>query len=106
MPGSASEITLRFLAAPTDAGHLGNVDGGRVLEWIDKAGYACAVGWSGTYSVTAYVGNVRFSQPVRVGHLVQATARLVNTGRSSMQVLSPWNQVQSRTGSCPRQPNA
>jgi acyl-CoA hydrolase len=87
MPGSASEITLRFLAAPTDAGHLGNVDGGRVLEWIDKAGYACAVGWSGTYSVTAYVGNVRFSQPVRVGHLVQATARLVNTGRSSMQVL-------------------
>ena len=95
-----------LLAPPTDAGHLGNVDGGRVLEWIDKAGYACAVGWSGTYSVTAYVGNVRFSQPVRVGHLVQATARLVNTGRSSMQVLSPWNQVQSRTGSCPRQPNA
>jgi acyl-CoA hydrolase len=87
MPGSASEITLRFLAAPTDAGRLGNVDGGRVLERIDKAGYACAVGWSGTYSVTAYVGNVRFSQPVRVGHLVQATARLVNTGRSSMQVL-------------------
>lgn len=80
-------VTLRFLAAPTDAGYSGNVGGGRVLEWIDKAGYACAVGWSGTYSVTAYAGNVRFSRPVHVGHLVEATARLVHTGRSSMHIL-------------------
>lgn len=80
-------ITLRFLAAPMDAGYSGNVSGGRVLEWIDKAGYACAVGWSGTYSVTAYVGDVRFTQPVQVGHLVEATARLIHTGRSSMNVV-------------------
>jgi acyl-CoA hydrolase len=40
----SSEITLRFLAAPTDAGYSGTVSGGRVLEWIDKAGNACAVG--------------------------------------------------------------
>ena len=54
MPPAAREITLRFLAAPTDAGYSGNVGGGRVLEWIDKARYACAVGWAGTYSVTAW----------------------------------------------------
>ena len=64
MPRGAREITLRFLAAPTDAGYSGTVGGGRVLEWIDKAGYAAAAGWSGTYSVTAYVGNVRFTRPV------------------------------------------
>jgi acyl-CoA hydrolase len=87
VPTAAREITLRFLAAPTDAGYSGNVSGGRVLEWIDKAGYACAVGWAGTYSVTAYVGNVRFSRPVRVGDLVEATARLVYTGRSSMHIM-------------------
>lgn len=48
-------ITLRFLAAPTDVLSAGSqgVHGGRVLEWIDKAAYACAVGWSGTYCVTA-----------------------------------------------------
>jgi hypothetical protein len=46
--------------------------------------YACAVvGWAGTHSVTAYVGNVRFSRPVRVGDLVEDTAKLVYTGRSS-----------------------
>lgn len=87
MPTGDREITLRFLAAPTDAGYTGNVSGGSVLEWIDKAGYACVVGWSGRYSVTAYVGDVRFSTPVRVGDLVEVTGRLIHTGRSSMQVL-------------------
>ncbi|WP_270888194.1 acyl-CoA thioesterase [Pedococcus sp. 5OH_020] len=80
-------VTLRFLAAPTDAGYSGSVSAGRVLEWIDKAGYAAAVGWGGTYCVTAYVGNVRFARPVVVGHLVEATASLVHTGRSSMHIL-------------------
>lgn len=40
-------ITLRFLAATTDviiAGSAG-VHGGRVLEWIDNAAYACAAAW-------------------------------------------------------------
>ena len=86
MPRRAREITLRFLAAPTDAGYSGTVGGGRVLEWIDKAGYAAAAGWSGTYSVTAYVGNVRFSRPVEVGDLVEATARVVHTGTTSMHI--------------------
>lgn len=80
------EVTLRFLAAPTDAGHSGSVSAGRVLEWIDKAGYAEAAGWSGRYCVTAYVGNVRFTRPVEVGDLVEATARVVRTGRSSMDI--------------------
>ena len=46
--GPSPLVTLRFLASPTDvlyAGGMG-VHGGRVLEWIDKAAYACAVGWS------------------------------------------------------------
>jgi len=81
------EQTLRFLAAPTDAGYSGSVSGGRVLEWIDRAGFACAAGWSRTYCVTAYVGNVHFTRPVAVGDLVEATARLVYTGRSSMHIL-------------------
>jgi 4-hydroxybenzoyl-CoA thioesterase len=80
------EQTLRFLAAPTDAGYSGSVGGGRVLEWIDKAGFAAAVGWSGRYCVTAYVGNVHFTRPVAVGDLVEVTGRLIYTGRSSMHV--------------------
>jgi len=95
---AARLVTLRFLAAPTDAGYSGNVSAGRVLEWIDKAGYAAAVGWGGTYCVTAYVGNVRFTRPVAVGHLVEATARLVHTGRSSMHILVSVSSGDPRQG--------
>ena len=81
-------ITLRFLASPQDSAVGGTtVAAGRVLEWIDKAGYACAVGWSGSYCVTAYVGNVHFTAPIRAGELVEAHASIIHTGRTSMQVL-------------------
>ncbi len=79
-------VTLRFLAAPTDRGYSGGVGAGRVLEWIDKAGYALAAAWSGKYCVTAYVGNVQFRRPVLVGDLVEVTARIIHTGRSSMHI--------------------
>ena len=85
--GTHRAITLRFLAAPSDAGQSGSVPAGKVLEWIDKAGYAAAARWSGTYSVTAYVGNVRFTRPVEVGHLVEVCATVVRTGRTSMDVM-------------------
>jgi 4-hydroxybenzoyl-CoA thioesterase len=98
MTRGAREITLRFLAAPTDAGYSGTVGGGRVLEWIDKAGYAAAAGWSGTYSVTAYVGNVRFTRPVEVGDLVEATARVIHTGTTSMHILVTVSAGNPREG--------
>ena len=91
------EQTLRFLAAPTDAGYSGSVSGGRVMEWIDRAGYACAAGWSRRYCVTVYVGNVRFTRPVAVGDLVEATARLVHTGRTSMHILVTVRSGSPRT---------
>jgi acyl-CoA hydrolase len=81
-------ITLRFLALPTDVTASGaSVAAGRVLEWIDRAGYACAVGWSASYCVTAYVGNVMFTHPIHSGELVEVHARIVYTGRTSMHVL-------------------
>jgi acyl-CoA hydrolase len=81
------DVTLRFLAAPTDAGLAEGVGAGRVLEWIDKAAYACATNWAGTYCVTAYVGDVRFARRIPVGDIVEARARIVHTGRSSMHVV-------------------
>jgi len=88
MTTGSREITLRFMAAPTDVAAIGGtaIAGGRVLEWIDKAAYACAVGWSGGYCVTAYVGNVNFARPIDSGDVVEVLARLVHTGRSSMHI--------------------
>lgn len=81
-------LTLRFMSVPGDSsGHADRVAAGSVLEWIDKAGYACAVGWAGTYAVTAYVGNVHYSRPIHLGSLIAVHARIIHTGRTSMHVL-------------------
>jgi 4-hydroxybenzoyl-CoA thioesterase len=85
--GDQDRITLRFLAEPADAGADGRtVQAGSVLEWIDKTGYACAVGWAANRCVTAYVGNVNFARSVEVGQLVEASARVIHTGRTSIHV--------------------
>src|SRR5213595_2385770 len=82
----SNSVTLRFLAAPTDLGHSGSVDAGTVLEWVDKAAYAAAVGWAKSYCVTAYVGNIHFTDPVNIGDMVEVEATIVYTGRSSMHI--------------------
>lgn len=93
-------ITLRFLAAPTDVLSAGSqgVHGGRVLEWIDKAAYACAVGWSGTYCVTAYVGHIHFTRPIPSGHMVEVRSRIVYTGRSTMHIVNEVLSADPRDG--------
>mgnify|MGYP003576023291 CR=1 FL=1 len=84
MPGQQRDLTLRFLAEPTDVNYGGKVHGGIVMKWIDQAGYAAAVGWSGRYSVTVAVGGIRFVAPVRISDLVAVSAKLIHTGNSSM----------------------
>lgn len=99
-PPKSPRITLRFLAAPTDVIHTGTggVSGGRVLEWIDKAAYACAVQWSGTYCVTAYVGHIHFTRPIPSGHLVEVRSRIAMTGRSSMHIVNEVYSADPREG--------
>lgn len=81
------EVTMRFLAEPTDINFGGKVHGGAVMKWIDQAGYACAVGWSGQYCVTVYVGGIRFYKPVHIGNMVEVHAKVAYTGRTSMHVV-------------------
>ena len=81
------EIIHRFCVKPADAGIVGSVDGGKLLEWIDKAAYAVAAQWSGRDCVTAYVGSMHLDRPISVGELVELHASVVYTGRSSMHIL-------------------
>lgn len=65
------DITLRFLAEPSDVNFGGKVHGGAVMKWIDLA---------------AYAGGIRFVAPIHVGHLVEVNAKIIYTGKSSMHV--------------------
>lgn len=86
MSGQQRELELRFLAEPTDVNFGGKVHGGEVMKWIDQAGYACAVGWSGLYCVTVAVGGIQFVAPILIGDLVKVRCQLVHTGTSSMHL--------------------
>lgn len=87
MANRPSNITLRFLAEPMDVNFGGNVHGGTVMKWIDQAAYTCATAWSREYCVTVYVGGIRFLKPIRIGHLVEANAKVIYTGKSSLHIM-------------------
>lgn len=93
-------VTLRFMAAPTDVlfADSHGISGGRVLEWIDKAAYACATQWCGTYCVTAYVGHIHFTRPIPSGHIVEVRSRIAMTGRTSMHIINEVFSADPREG--------
>ncbi len=98
MPARQREITLQFLSEPTDVNFGGKVHGGAVMKWIDQAGYTCAVGWSGQYCVTVYVGGIRFTNPIPIGSLVQVRARIIYTGTTSMYIAVDVSAGDPKTG--------
>lgn len=79
-------LFFQFISEPQDINFGGKVHGGAVMNWIDRAAYACASNWSESYCVTVYVGGIRFYKPVAIGDLVRAEARVIYTGRTSMHI--------------------
>jgi len=98
MPDRQREVTLRFLAEPSDVNLYGNVHGGSVMKWIDQAGYACSVGWSGKFCVTVFVSGIRFYCPIRIGHIVEVRGRLIYTGRTSIHIAVEVRAADPRVG--------
>ncbi|MHC1480342.1 acyl-CoA thioesterase [Frateuria aurantia] len=98
MSGKQFETSLRFLAQPGDVNFGGKVHGGMVMKWIDQAGYACAVSWSGAYCVTASVSGIQFVSPIHIGEVVTVHAQVIHTGRSSMQIAVDVRTQDLRTG--------
>ncbi len=100
------EVTLRFLAQPSDVNFGGNIHGGSAMKWLDEAGYACATGWSNSYCVTAFVGDINFHSSISVGNLVEIRAKIIHTGNSSMHIVielyscNPRNCVLSKAIHC------
>jgi acyl-CoA hydrolase len=94
------ELTFRFLAEPSDVNFGGKVHGGAVMKWIDQAGYACAVAWSGCYCVTVYVDGIRFYKPIFIGQIVEIKATLAHTGNSSMHIVIDVSAIDTKTGAC------
>lgn len=98
MSGQQRQLTMRFLAEPSDVNFGGKVHGGQVMRWIDQAGYAAAVGWSGCYCVTVAVEGIRFVSPIQIGDLVNVEALLIHTGTTSMHFAVDVRASDPRSG--------
>lgn len=80
------EARIWEIVFPDHTNHLGTLFGGQALAWMDKAAFVAATRFARRTVVTARSEQVDFHVPVRQGQLVELVARVVEVGRSSMQV--------------------
>jgi acyl-CoA hydrolase len=81
-----SEAVMSELMMPQHANIMGNVFGGVVLSLVDRAAAVAAIRHARRNCVTVSVDKVNFREPIRVGELVTALARVNFTGHSSMEI--------------------
>lgn len=93
---SITEMTEYVL--PQHANALGNVFGGQIMAWVDLCAAICAQRHSGKMAVTAFVDDLKFEQPVRIGEVVRLEARVTATFRTSMEIEVVVGGEDSMTG--------
>lgn len=71
---------------PQHANALGSVFGGQIMAWVDLCGAICAQRHSRHMAVTAFVDDMKFEQPVRVGEVVRLDAKVTAVFRTSMEI--------------------
>lgn len=81
-----TEARLLEIVFPDHTNHLGTLFGGQALAWMDKAAFIAASRYARRTVVTARSDQVDFRLPIRQGQLVETIARVVEVGRTSMQV--------------------
>jgi uncharacterized protein (TIGR00369 family) len=83
---AADPITTLDIVFPNQTNQYGTMFGGQVISMADKAAYFAANKYSGTNVVTASMERFDFRNPIRSGDTIEAIARVVYTGRTSMVV--------------------
>jgi acyl-CoA hydrolase len=81
-----SEAVMSELMMPQHANIMGNVFGGVILALVDRVAAVCAIRHARRQCVTVSVDKVDFKEPIHVGELITAYARVNFAGRTSMEV--------------------
>lgn len=71
---------------PHQTNHYGTLFGGHAMAMMDKAAFVAASRHARAQVVTASSERIEFHAPARHGDLVELTARVVGTGRTSLSV--------------------
>jgi acyl-CoA hydrolase len=101
IPGKTPRETASTLSEsmmPDQLNHHGNVFGGEILALVDKAGGVAARRHARCPVVTVMVDRVEFREPIYATDYVEAHARIVRVGRTSMDVMVTVEAEQIETG--------
>jgi len=82
LAGSRTEMTQLLL--PNETNNLGRALGGTVLHWMDLCAAMAAMRFSGRQCVTASMDHTDFLSPIDLGEVVELSAYVFRTGRTSL----------------------
>jgi acyl-CoA hydrolase len=85
-PREASITDMVEYVLPQHANIGGTVFGGQIMAWVDLCAAICAQRHAGHPCVTAFVDDLLFKQPVRVGQVVRLRASIMAAFRTSMEI--------------------
>src|SRR5712691_12858517 len=85
---SIAETTVEMIewVFPEHAGGPGQIHGGRMMEWITKAGTLAASRVARGTVVLGAMDDIDFLHPVKVGQIAILRARVEDVGTSSLEV--------------------
>lgn len=81
---AASRTEMTELLLPNETNNLGRALGGTVLHWMDLCAAMAAMRFSGRQCVTASMDHTDFLSPIDLGEVVELSAYVFRTGRTSL----------------------
>lgn len=105
MPANEIDQRIRLIdmVFPGDANHHGTLFGGVALAHMDKIAFLAASRHARAPIVTASSERIDFAAPAKLGEMIEASARVMRVGRSSLEVaveLSAEHPVEGRPRLC------
>lgn len=94
----AISVTSTEIVLPGNTNTHGTMFGGDVLALMDKTAAIAAIRFCRQPVVTASTERIDFRTPIRLGDIIEARARVIYTGRTSMIVKIDIDAEQPLTG--------
>ncbi|MFW6086617.1 MAG: acyl-CoA thioesterase, partial [Myxococcota bacterium] len=97
-PASASFTEMSQIVLPQHTNAIGSAFGGSIMSWIDICGAITAKRHCGRVAVTAFVDDLAFLAPIRLGDVVRLTSRVNATFNTSLEVSVRVERESAATG--------
>lgn len=83
----SESVTVKTeVVLPNDTNHVGNLFGGKLMQWIDITAAIAAQRHCGRVVVTASINHVSFDNPIKQNSVVTLQAKVTRAFTSSMEV--------------------